>query len=171
MERKTMGKILLVIGDGAEATDTLYPFFRLQEEGYSVVLTAPEKRVYHLVIHDRHPDWDITVESQSYLLESDIAFRDVRPEQYRALVLSGRRAPEYLRYDPDLIRITRHFFDAGKPVACVCHEIEILSAANVIKGRQVTTVPKCRYDAEFSGATYLDQPVVRDGNLITAQTF
>ena len=166
-----MGNVLLIIGDAAEVTDTLYPYFRVQEDGYGVTVAAPEKRLYHLVMHDAHPDWDITVESAGYRLASDIAFRDVHPEEYSGLILSGGRAPEYLRYDPDLMRIVRHFFDTNKPVGCVCHGIEILAAADVIRGRRVTTVAKCRYDAEFSGATYEDTPVVVEDNLITARTF
>lgn len=166
-----MEKVLLIIGDAAEATDTLYPYFRVQEDGYQIVVAAPEKRVYHLVIHDEHPDWDITVESKGYMLSSDIAFRDVNPEEYLGLVISGGRAPEYLRYDSDLMRIVRHFFDTNKPVGCVCHGIEIIAAADLIRGKRVTTVAKCRYDAEFSGAIYEDTPVVVDGNLVTARTF
>lgn len=165
------GKVLLVIGDGAEATDTLYPYFRVQEDGYQVTVAAPERRVYHLVIHDKPPDWDITVESKGYLFKSDVAFREVNPEGYLGLIIPGGRAPEYLRYDEDLMRIVRHFFEMGKPVGCVCHGIEIIAAADVIRGRRVTTVPKCKYDAEFSGATYVDEPVVVDGNLVTARTF
>jgi len=166
-----MPKVLLIIGDAAEATDTLYPYFRIQEDGYEVTLAAPEKRMYHLVIHDKHPDWDITVESIGYQLASDIAFSEVKPEEYLGLIISGGRAPEYLRYDEDLMRIVRHFFETGKPVGCVCHGIEIVAAAGVIRGKRVTTVAKCRYDAEFSGATYEDTPVVVDGNLVTARTF
>jgi protease I len=166
-----MDQVLLVIGDAAEVTDTLYPYFRVQEEGYQCVVAAPEKRSYHLVMHDRHPDWDITVESPGYRLASDIAFRDIRPEEYVGLIISGGRAPEYLRYDAELMRVTRHFFAAEKPVASVCHGIEIIAAADVIRGRRVTTVPKCRYDAEFSGATFVDEPVVVDGNLVCARTF
>jgi protease I len=166
-----MAKVLLVIGDAAEVTDTLYPYFRVQEDGYEVCVAGPERRAYHLVQHDKHPEWDITVESPGYRLASDVAFADVKPEQYAGLILSGGRAPEYLRYDADLMRIVRHFFDEGKPVACVCHGIEIIAAADVIRGRHVTTVAKCRYDAESAGATYEDVPSVVDGNLVTARTF
>ncbi len=78
-----MEKVLLIIGDAAEVTDTLYPYFRVQEEGYRIVVAAPEKRIYHLVMHDTHPDWDITVKSAGYRLASDVAFREVRPEASR----------------------------------------------------------------------------------------
>ena len=159
-----MEKVLLVIGDGGEVTDTIVPYYRLGED-YDVVVAAPEKRTYHLVQHERHPDWDITVESPGYHLESHIAFRDVNPDDYIALVLPGGRAPEFLRYDPDLIRITRDFFAKNKPVASICHGIEILAAADVIRGREVTTIPRCRLDAEFAGAKYINQPLVISDNL------
>lgn len=165
-----MDKILLVIGDAAEVLDTMIPLYRLGEE-YQVVVAAPERRLYHLVQHEKPPDWDITVESPGYKLGAEIAFREVDPQDYLGLVISGGRAPEYLRYDPDLLRITRGFFAAKKPVAVVCHGIEILAAADVIRGREVTTVAKCKFDAEFSGAKFLDQPVVVSGNLVTARTW
>jgi protease I len=166
-----MAQVLLVIGDAAEVFDTLYPLHRIREDGFQVLVAAPEKRVYHLVQHDTHPEWDITIESPGYRLAADIAFRDIRPEEYAGLVLSGGRAPEYLRYDQDLMRVTRWFFEKNLPVASVCHGIEIVAAAGVLKGRTVTTVRKCRFDAEFSGATYVDKEVVISGNLVTARTW
>ncbi|HXG09501.1 MAG TPA: DJ-1/PfpI family protein [Gemmataceae bacterium] len=166
-----MNKVLLVIGDAAEVLDTMYPLFRLREEGLQAVVAAPEKRVYHLVMHDTHPDWDITVESPGYRLAADIAFRDIRPEEYLGMVISGGRAPEYLRYDPDLLRVVRYFFEKNLPVGSVCHGIEIVAAAGVIRGRTVTTVAKCRFDAEVCGATYVNQEVVVSGNLVTARTW
>jgi protease I len=164
-------KILLVIGDAAEVLDTFYPLFRLREEGYQVDVAGPEARVYHTVQHDRHPDWDITVESPGYRLKADVAFRDVDPKAYAGMVITGGRAPEYLRYDADLIRVTREMHAAGIPIASVCHGIEILAAADVLKGQTATTVAKCRFDCEFSGGTYVDREVVVSGNLVTARTW
>ena len=164
-----MEKVLLVIGDGGEVIDTMVPYHRLGED-FEVVIAAPEKRTYHLVQHERHPDWDITVESPGYHLESDIAFRDVNPDDYIGLVLPGGRAPEFLRYDPDLIRITRDFFEKKKPVASICHGIEILATADVIRGVEVTTIPRCRFDVEVVGAAYLDQPLVISGNLFCCRS-
>ena len=163
-----MEKVLLVIGDAGEVMDTLGPFFRLGED-FEVVVAAPEKRIYHLVQHEIEPGWDITVERPAYHLESNIAFRDVIPDDYVALVLPGGRAPEYLRYDEHLLSITKSFFEKNKPVASICHGIEILAAADVIHGREVTTIPKCRFDAEFVGATYLEQSVVISDNLVCCQ--
>src|SRR5262245_12667764 len=166
-----MDKVLLVIGDAAEVLDTFYPLLRVREEGYQCVVAGPEKRLYHLVQHERPPGWDITRETPGYHLAADVAFRDVKPEEYAGMVISGGRAPEYLRYDQDLLRITKRMMEQRKPVASVCHGIEIVAAADVIRGKTVTTVAKCRFDAEFSGATYVDREVVVSGNLVTARTW
>jgi protease I len=169
------GRILMPIGDATEVVDTLYPFFRVAEDGYKAVIAGPEARMYHMVTHEVPPSakipWDITEERPGYHIQAEVAFRDVDPTKFAGLFVSGGRAPEYLRYDKDLMRITRHFFEANKPVAVVCHGIEIVSAAGVIKGRTVTTVAKCALDCEQGGAKYVDRPVVVDGNLITARTW
>ncbi len=161
-------KVLIVVGDGAEVLDTMGPYYRLGED-YQVVIAAPKIDSYHLVMHELTPGWDITQEHQGYRIESDIAFADVDPDEYVALVLPGGRAPEYLRYDEDLLQITKNFFDKQKPVASICHGIEILATADVVRRKKVTTIPKCRFDATVCGAIYIDQPVVIDGNLICAR--
>ena len=170
-----MPKVLMPIGDATEALDTFYPFFRLPEDGFEVVVAGPEARLYHTVLHEIPPDssvpWDITQERPGYFIEATVAFRDVKAEDYAGLFVSGGRAPEYLRYDQDLLRVTREICEAGKPVACLCHGIEILTAAGVIEGKNVTTVAKCALDAQQGGATYVDEPTVIDGNLVTARVW
>ena len=166
-----MGRVLLVIGDAAEVLDTFYPLFRIREDGHEVLVAAPAKRLYHLVLHEQPEGWDITRETPGYHLAADIAFADIRPDEYHALVISGGRAPEYLRYAPNLTRVVRSFFARDLPVACVCHGIEILAAAGGLRGRTVTTVAKCQFDAEGGGASYVDRPVVVCGNLVTARTW
>jgi protease I len=166
-----MPKVLMPIGDAAEVLDTFYPLFRLPEDGFDVVIAGPKARVYPLVMHERPPGWDITRESPGYHLEATVAFADVRPEDYAGLFLTGGRAPEYLRYNEDLLSAARHFMDAGKPVASVCHGIEILAAADRLRGRTATTVAKCALDVTFAGGTYIDQACVVDRNLVTARTW
>ena len=163
------GIIPLVLGDAAEVTDTLYPWMRLQEAGYQVLVAAPEVRVYHLVQHEQPEDWDITRETAGYHFPSDIAFRDLAPQAYAGILISGGRAPEYIRYDEDLIRTVQELAAAGRPVGSICHGIEVLATAGVIRDRRITTVPKCRFDAEVCGATYVAAPVVVDGHIITAR--
>jgi len=170
-----MPRVLMPIGDASEALDTMYPFYRLPEDGFEVDVAGPEARLYHLVLHEippgADPPWDITQERPGYHLRAAVAFRDVDPARYAGLFLSGGRAPEYLRYDQDLLRVARHFFESAKPVAVVCHGIEILTAADCIRGRTVTTVAKCAMDAQQGGASYVDRPVVVDGNLVSARTY
>lgn len=174
-ETLAMPKVLMPIGDATEVLDTMYPYFRLPEDDFEVVVAGPQARLYHMVLHEippaADPHWDITQERPGYHIQATVAFRDVDPSEYAGLFISGGRAPEYLRYDQDLLRITKHFFETGKPVASVCHGIEILTAAGCISGRTVTTVAKCALDAEQGGARYVDEATVVDGNLITARTW
>lgn len=164
-----MSKVLITVGDAAEAMDTLYPVYRVQEDDFEAVVAGPEARVYPLVMHEIPPGWDITREGPSYHLRATIAFRDVDPEEYDGLFLTGGRAPEYLRYDQDLIRIVRHFFEKEKPVAVVCHGAEIVAAADVIDGKRMATIPKCRMDIELCGATFVDEGCVRAGNMVSGR--
>jgi len=170
-----MARVLMPVGDGTEGLDTLYAFFRLPEDGFEAVLAGPEARVYHGVMHEVPPEepipWDITREQPAYHLKAQIAFLDVDATQYAGLFLSGGRAPEYLRYHQDLLRITRHFFEANKPVGVICHGVEILAAAGVLQGRTLTTVAKCALDVTQFGGAYVDRPCVVDGNLVSARTW
>lgn len=166
-----MPKILIVIGDAAEALDTFYPYFRVQEDGYEAVVAAPDKRTYSLVMHEVPPGWDVTKESPSYHMKSDVAFRDVVAGEYAGIFITGGRAPEYLRYNEDLLNIVRHFFETGKPVAVVCHGAEIVATAGVIQGKRMATVPKCKFDVEICGATFVNERCVRDGNMVSGRTW
>jgi protease I len=170
-----MPKILMPIGDATETLDTFYPYFRLPEDGFEVEVAGPEARLYHSVLHEIPPDssvpWDITQERPGYHIRATIAFRDARAVDYAGAFISGGRAPEYLRYDEDLLRLVREINAAGKPIAAVCHGVEILTAAGIIEGKTVTTVAKCALDARQGGAEYVDRPVVLDGNLVTSRTW
>jgi protease I len=163
------------IGDATEALDTFYAYYRLPEDGFEVVVAGPEARLYHTVLHEIPPNpevpWDITQERPGYHLQASVAFRDLKAEDYAGMFISGGRAPEYLRYDRHLRQVTRDICAAPKPVACLCHGIEILTAAECIRGKRVTTVPKCALDAEQGGAIYVNEPVVVDGLLVTAQGY
>lgn len=165
-----MPKVLMPIGDAAEVLDTLYAYYRIREE-YQAVVAGPERRVYPLVMHEIPPGWDITRESPGYHLPSEVAFSEVVPEDYCGLFLTGGRAPEYLRYNEDLLGIVRHFFDTGKPVCVVCHGVEILAAAGVIQGKRMATVAKCQLDIELCGAVFVNEGCVRDGNMVSGRTW
>jgi protease I len=164
-------RVLLIVGDASETVDTLYPYFRLQEAGFGPVVAGPEKRTYQMVLHEVRPEWTITKEWEGYRITADVAFSEVNPQDYAGIFFSGGRAPEYIRDDPDLIRITRHFFDEDKPIASVCHGVEIPARADCVRGRRMATVAKCRFDLEVCGGIYVDAPCVIDGNLVSGRTF
>lgn len=173
---KNMPKVLMPIGDATEMMDTLYPFFRLPEDGFDLIVAGPEARLYNGVAHEVPPNadvpWDLTQERPSYHIEATVAFRDVDPRQYAGLFLSGGRAPEYLRYDKELMRITKYFVEKKKPIAVVCHGIEIIAAAGGLQGgRRVTTVGKCALDITQCGGVYVDEPMVVDDNLVSCGTW
>ena len=159
------------IGDATETVDTIYPYYRLIEEGFRPVVAAPERRTYQMVLHEVKPGWTITKEWEGYTIDAELAFSEVNPAEYLGVFYSGGRAPEYIRYDEDLVKITRHFFEENKPVGSVCHGVEIPAYAGCVEGRRMTTVPKCRFDLEVCGGIYVDEPCVVDGNLVSGRTF
>jgi protease I len=171
LARSRPPRVLIVIGDASETLDTLYPFYRLQEAGFEPVVVGPEKRTFQMVMHEVRPGWTITKEWEGYQITADLAFADVDPEQYAGIFFSGGRAPEYIRYDEHLVRITRHFFEHDKPIASVCHGVEIPAYAGCLDGRKITTVAKCRHDVESAGGIYVDAPCVVDGNLVSGRTY
>ena len=166
-----MDRVLIVIGDATETVDTLYPFYRVQEDGFTPVVAGPEKKRYNMVLHEVKPGWHITREWEGYTIEADVAFRDVKPEEYVGVFFSGGRAPEYIRDDPDLIRLTQWFFAQNKPIASVCHGVEIPARAGCVTGRRMATVAKCRFDLEVCGGIYVNEACVVDGNLVSGRTF
>ncbi len=139
-----MQKVLLVVGDASETLDTMYPYYRLQEAGFQPVVTAPEKREYQMVMHEVRPGWTITKEWEGYTIQSDVAFSDVDPNDYIGIFFSGGRAPEYIRYDEDLVRITKHFFEHDQPIASVCHGVEIPAYADCVRGHGGRSCPQIR---------------------------
>ena len=164
-------RVLIVIGDATETLDTMYPYYRLIEGGFEPVVAAPEKRRYQMVLHEVKPGWTITKEWEGYSIEADIAFSEIDPENYLGIFFSGGRAPEYIREDPDLIRITQYFFEKQAPIASVCHGVEIPARAGCVAGRRMAPVPKCQFDLEVCGGIFVDEPCVVDGNLISGRTY
>lgn len=166
-----MEKVLIVVGDAAETVDTLYPYYRLIEDGFQPVVAAPEVRRYQMVLHEVKPGWTITKEWEGYSIQADVAFKEIDPDDYLGIFFSGGRAPEYIREDKDLLRITKAFFATNKPIASVCHGVEIPARADCVRGRRMATVAKCQFDLEVCGGIYVNEPCVIDGNLVSGRTY
>lgn len=166
-----MPKVLIMTGDAAEALEVIYPHQRLREEGYEVVVASLSKKLMLLVVHEFVPGIDTFVEKPGYHWPSDIAFKDVDPSEFAAVVIPGGRAPEYIRNDPDFVRIVRHFFKEEKPVAHLCHASIALAKAGVLKGRRIAAYPDLQSDVEAAGAEFVNSEVVVDGMMVSARAY
>jgi protease I len=164
-------RILIVTGDGGESYETWFAVHRFQEAGYETRVAAPSKRRLHLVMHDFEPGWDTYREAPGYAIVSDLTFAEVAVDDYDAVVCIGGRAPEYLRNDPRLIAILREFDRAGKWIFSICHGVQLLAAAGLLEGRQVTCYEHVRIEVEAVGATWVNADVVRDGRIVSAPTW
>lgn len=164
-------KVLILTGDAAESLEVMYPYQRLLEEGYDVHIAAPTKKKLHFVVHDFEPGFDTYTEKPGYSWDANLAFADVDPADYVALVIPGGRAPEYIRNDKDVQRIIRHFFREEKPVAHLCHAALALSAAGVLNGRQTAAYPALECDVTAAGAKFVNSEAVVDGAMVSARAW
>jgi protease I len=166
-----MAKVLILTGDAAESLEVMYPYQRLLEEGYEVHMAAPSKKRLQFVVHDFVPEFDTYTEKLGYTWPADLAFADVDPSGYVALVIPGGRAPEYIRNNPDAQRIIKHFFSEDKPVAQLCHAAQALTAADVLRGRRTAAYPALQSDVRAAGAEFVDSDAVVDGVMVSARAW
>lgn len=166
-----MAKILIVAGDAAESLEVLYPYQRLQEEGYQVHIAGPSRKTLQFVVHDFADGYDTYTEKPGYTWPADLAFSEVDPSDYAALVIPGGRAPEYIRNDPDFQRIVRHFFEESKPVAQICHAPLALGCAGLLEGRRTAAYPALAPDVAGFGAEFVDGAAVVDGVMVSARAW
>ncbi|MGL4462978.1 MAG: DJ-1/PfpI family protein [Planctomycetia bacterium] len=166
-------KILFLVGDFVEDYEAMVPFQTLQTVGCTVHAVCPGKRKGEYVrtaVHDFEGDQTYSEKpGHRFALTAD--FASVKAADYDALVIPGGRAPEYLRLDSDVLKLVRSFFDDGKPVAAICHALQLLAAAGVLKGRRCTAYPACGPEVTLAGGEYVSLPVheaLVDGNLVTA---
>jgi protease I len=166
-----MSKILMLTGDAAESLEVMYPYQRLLEEGYEVHIAAPSKKKLQFVVHDFVEGYDTYTEKPGYTWNADLAFSEVNPSDYMALVIPGGRAPEYIRNDPDVQRIIQHFFGDEKPVAQLCHAGLALATAGVLEGRRTAAYPALEPDIRAAGAEFVDGGGVVDAVMVSARAW
>ncbi|MDF2598791.1 MAG: intracellular protease, PfpI family [Methylobacterium brachiatum] len=166
-------RILMIVGDYVEDYETMVPFQALLAVGHKVHAVCPDKKAGDSVATAIH-DFDgaqTYSEKRGHNFALNATFADIDPAGYDALVIPGGRAPEYLRLNPKAIEIVRHFFEADKPVAAICHGAQLLAGARVLEGRTCSAYPACRAEVELAGGTYADIAIdaaVTDGNLVSA---
>lgn len=168
-------KVLMLVGDFVEDYEVMVPFQMLLMVGHEVHAVCPGKKAGEQVrtaVHDFEGDQTYT-EKPGHNFTLTGTFDAVRPEDYDGLVIPGGRAPEYIRLNPRVLEIVRHFAAAKKPVASICHGQQVLVAAGVVQGFQCTAYPAVRPDLEAAGATWAEvnetfTNAVVDGWLVTA---
>lgn len=168
-------KILMLVGDYVEDYEAMVPFQMLLMVGHEVHAVCPGKKPGESVrtaVHDFEGDQTYSEKpGHNFAINAD--FDAVDPAAYDALVIPGGRSPEYLRLNPRVIEIVRHFAQANKPIASICHGQQILVAAGVLEGRTATAYPAVKPDVERAGATWCEVNATAsnahaDGNLVTA---
>ncbi|AFY85154.1 MULTISPECIES: DJ-1/PfpI family protein [Oscillatoriales] len=166
-------RILMLVGDYVEDYEVMVPFQALQMVGHIVHAVCPDKTAGETVrtaIHDFEGDQTYS-EKPGHNFALNATFAEVDPATYDALVIPGGRAPEYIRLNQRVLEITRHFAQENKPIASICHGLQLLAAADVLQGKRCTAYPACGPDVTRAGGTYVaiavDEAIV-DGNLVTA---
>jgi protease I len=166
-------KILMLVGDFVEDYEVMVPFQALQMVGHTVHAVCPGKKAGDKVrtaVHDFDGDQTYS-EKPGHNFALNATFDAVKPEAYDALVIPGGRAPEYLRLNPAVLKAVRHFFEAGKPVAAICHGAQILAAAGVVEGKGCSAYPAVGPEVTRAGGKYVEIAIDAahvEGNLVTA---
>jgi protease I len=164
--------ILMIVGDFGEDYEIMVPFQALEMVGHNVHAVCPDKEAGETIktaIHDFRGD-QTYLEERGHNFELTATMDEIDPTEYDALCVPGGRAPEYLRTYDEVIEAVQHFFEANKPVAALCHGPQILAAAGVLDGYEMTAYPAVRAEVEAAGCSWVDR-VVRDRNLVTGQAW
>ena len=166
-------KILMLVGDYVEDYEVMVPFQALQMVGHTVHAVCPDKRAGESVrtaVHDFEGDQTYS-EKPGHNFTLNAAFAEVKPGDYDALVVPGGRAPEYIRLNPVVLEMVQQFDQEKKPIAAICHGLQVLAAANILRGKRCTAYPACAPDVRAAGGEYVDIPVdgaIADRHLVTA---
>ncbi|MEH1994189.1 DJ-1/PfpI family protein [Nostoc sp.] len=166
-------KLLMLVGDYVEDYEVMVPFQALQMVEHTVDAVCPDKKAGDKVrtaVHDFEGDQTYS-EKPGHNFTLNATFAEVEATNYDALIIPGGRAPEYIRLNQQVLEITRHFAQANKPIAAICHGLQLLAAADVLQGKRCTGYPACSPDIKSAGGIYVNIPVDRaivDGNLVTA---
>ncbi len=166
-------KVLLLVGDYVEDYEAMVPFQAMGSVGIEVDTVAPDRKkgdVVPTAVHDFTGDQTYKeLRGHSFAINKD--FDSINTEDYDGLYIAGGRSAEYIRLNKRVLEITKDFFDKDKPVAAICHGIQVLTAAKVLQGRTLTAYVAVGPDIELAGGTWknipADQAVV-DGNLVTS---
>ena len=165
-------KILMLVGDYVEDYEVMVPFQALTMVGHTVHAVCPGKspgQSVRTAVHDFEGDQTYS-EKPGHNFALNATFAEARPGDYDALVVPGGRAPEYLRLNEQVLQVVRHFAEAKKPIAALCHGVQILTAADVLRGRSCSAYPSVAPEVKACGGRWVDvgfEGAHVDGNLVT----
>ncbi len=162
-------KVLVAIGEFSEGLETYYMVYRLMEEGAVPVVAAAEVKNLQLVVHDFEKKYSNYTEKPGYFIPTEIAYKDVNPADYDALLIPGGRGPEEMRQYDSVLKITGHFLDNKLPLGAMCHGPQVIWSARPVKGRKMTCYYGIQDDLELAGAEFVDAATVVDGALVTSR--
>ncbi|MFM2477765.1 DJ-1/PfpI family protein [Celerinatantimonas sp. MCCC 1A17872] len=171
-----MNKLLILAGDFSEDYEVMVPFQALKMLGFDVDVVCPGKlsgECIKTAIHDFEGDQTYS-EKPGHLFVLNASFRDLNLAEYSGLYITGGRSSEYLRLDARVLHVVDYAIHFALPMAAICHGVQILVAANVLKGRKVTGYPSVKPEVELAGGQWVsacDDGAVTDGNLVTAPTW
>ncbi|MNI16084.1 General stress protein 18 [compost metagenome] len=149
-------KVLAFVDEEFEDLEMWYPVLRLREAGATVHIVGPKANAVY------HGKYGVPI-------TTDYAFNDVKSEDYIGLYVPGGWAPDKLRRYADVLRLTQEFHAAQKPIAQICHAGWVLISAKIVDGYTMTSTPGIRDDLENAGATWVDEEVVIDRNIISGR--
>ncbi len=149
-------RIAILVEDLYNEFEFWYPYYRMKEAGAEVMVVGTGAKEYHSKIGLPAP--------------GGVSAESVNAEQFDAVIIPGGYAPDRMRRNAAMLKLVRDCFNQGKIVAAICHAGWMLVSAGILKGKKATCFISVKDDLVNAGATYLDQEVVRDGNLITSRT-
>ncbi len=149
-------RIALLTGDNYQVLELWYPLLRFREAGAQVTVIGEAAGRVHTSKH-------------GYEVTADIAASEASPNDYDAIVIPGGYAPDLMRCNPAMLGLVKDAYHEGKVVAAICHAGWMLASADIIRGKRMTSFYSIKDDMVNAGANWVDEPVVRDGRLITSR--
>jgi len=148
--------VAILAEDNYQELELWYPLLRFRETGAQVTVVGRETGKVH-------------ASKLGYEVTADIAAGEARPQDYDAIIIPGGYAPDLMRRNPAMVGLVRDAYHQGKVVAAICHAGWMLASADIVRGKRLTSLPAIKDDMVNAGATWADEPVIRDGKLITSR--
>jgi len=154
MEELKGKRIVMLAGEGFEDMELMYPLFRLRNEACADVTIVGLKEL------------EMLTGKHGLQVTAELSFKDLKVDNFDALVIPGGQSPDHIRIYPDVIKFVQDFDKTGKPIASICHGVQILITARLLKGKRATGWKSLAVDIEDAGATYVNEPLVTDNQYI-----